>query len=72
MKLINADRLLEDLKQYRYSKKSLELINQQPQIYAIPLVYIYGFPSDTTIRKVLDSWYEFEDKMEQAKNERNS
>lgn len=40
MKLIDADKLLEDLKQKRYSKQSLELIQSQPEVDAIPVSWI--------------------------------
>ena len=40
MKLIDKEKLLEDLKQKRYSKQSLELIERQPDIDAIPADWI--------------------------------
>ena len=40
MRLIDADKLLEDLKQKRYSKQSLELIQSQPEIKAIPISFM--------------------------------
>ena len=40
MRLIDADKLLEDLKQKRYSKQSLELIQKQPEIAAAPIYFI--------------------------------
>lgn len=40
MKLIDAEKLLEDLKQKRYSKRSLELIQSQPEVKAIPIAFM--------------------------------
>ena len=40
MKLIDKEKLLEDLKQKRYSKRSLELIERQPEIEAIPISFM--------------------------------
>lgn len=40
MRLIDADKLLEDLRQKRYSKRSMELILNQPDIKAIPIEWI--------------------------------
>lgn len=40
MKLIDKEKLLEDLKQKRYSKRSLELIESQPEVKAIPIEWI--------------------------------
>ena len=40
MKLIDKEKLLEDLKSKRYSKQSLELIQSQPEVKAIPLTFI--------------------------------
>lgn len=40
MKLIDKEKLLEDLKQKRYSKQSLELIEKQPEIEAIPISFM--------------------------------
>ena len=40
MKLIDKEKLLKDLKQKRYSKRSLELIENQPEVKAIPLAFI--------------------------------
>lgn len=40
MKLIDKEKLLEDLKQKRYSKQSLELIERQPVIDAIPIEFM--------------------------------
>ena len=40
MKLIDKDKLLEDLKQKRYSKQSLELIQSQLVVEAIPIEWI--------------------------------
>ena len=45
MRLIDADKLLEDLKQKRYSKQSLELILSQPEIKAIPIKWIIEWSS---------------------------
>lgn len=43
MKLIDKEKLLEDLKQKRYSKQSLELIERQPVIDAIPVKWIEDY-----------------------------
>ena len=40
MKLIDKEKLLEDLKSKRYSKRSLELIESQPEIKAIPIAFM--------------------------------
>ena len=40
MKLIDKEKLLEDLKSKRYSKQSLELIQSQPEVEAIPIEWI--------------------------------
>ena len=40
MRLIDADKLLEDLKQKRYSKRSLELIQSQLVVEAIPIEFL--------------------------------
>ena len=42
MRLIDADKLLEDLRQKRYSKRSLELIQSQPDIKAIPIEWLHS------------------------------
>ena len=43
MKLIDKDKLLEDLKQKRYSKQSLDLIQSQPEVKAIPVKWIEDY-----------------------------
>ena len=43
MKLIDKEKLLEDLKQKRYSKRSLELIQKQPEIEALPYQWIEDY-----------------------------
>ena len=40
MKLIDKEKLLKDLKSKRYSKQSLELIESQPEIKAIPIAFM--------------------------------
>ena len=40
MRLIDKEKLLEDLKSKRYSKQSLELIENQPEIEAIPISFM--------------------------------
>ena len=46
MKLIDKEKLLEDLKQKRYSKQSLELILSQPEVVAITLEQVQNtFPN---------------------------
>ena len=69
MKLIDKEKLLEDLKQKRYSKQSLELIENQPEIRAIPVYwlidqYLNGscvagcVPRYDTIKEAINLWYE--------------
>lgn len=40
MRLIDVEKLLADLKTRRYSKRSLELIESQPVVDAIPVAWI--------------------------------
>ena len=46
MKLIDKEKLLKDLKQKRYSKRSLELIESQPEIEAIPIEWMEKWEID--------------------------
>ena len=43
MKLIDKEKLLEDLKSKRYSKQSLELIQKQPEIEALTYQWIEDY-----------------------------
>ena len=43
MKLIDKEKLLADLKTRRYSKRSLELIESQPEVKAIPVAFMRKF-----------------------------
>ena len=67
MKLIDKEKLLEDLKSKRYSKQSLELIQSQPEVKAIPnhwLIdhYLHGFSRAgcqtryMTVKEILEEW----------------
>ena len=67
MRLIDADKLLEDLKQKRYSKQSLELIQSQPEVNAIPVKWIIKnylgelrragcCPRDMIAEEMIDEW----------------
>ena len=69
MKLIDKDKLLEDLKQKRYSKQSLELIRSQPEVKAIPIKWIIKnylgelrragcCPRDAVAEEMIDAWTE--------------
>ena len=69
MKLIDKEKLLEDLKQKRYSKQSLELIQSQPVVNAIPVDWlrknylgdlrIAGCqPISRTVKKIIEFWEE--------------
>ena len=68
MKLIDKEKLLADLKTRRYSKRSLELIESQPEIKAIPVKwiedYLYGYiPNNNPggeIDYMLEDWKEYE------------
>lgn len=51
MKLIDKEKLLEDLKSKRYSKQSLELIERQPDIDAIPVSWIKNHLTELIIGK---------------------
>ena len=68
MKLIDKEKLLEDLKQKRYSKQSLELIENQPEVAAIPIYwlinnYLEGLqlagckPKSVTVKEIINDWY---------------
>ena len=60
MKLIDVEKLLADLKTRRYSKRSLELIESQPEIKAIPSDWLnekavlHGV--SFTMRLLIDDW----------------
>ena len=54
MKLIDKEKLLEDLKQKRYSKQSLELIQKQPEIPALTLEEVEeNFPHSEFIQNFI-------------------
>lgn len=67
MKLINRDALLRALRKKRYSKQSLDLIESQPVVNAIPVAWlkknylgdlrIAGCqPVSRTIKKIIEFW----------------
>jgi len=76
MRLIDADKLLEDLKQKRYSKRSLELIHDQHEVAAIPIEWIrdyidYTFmpPGDyCVLQKMLKEWEKENEKTDEEHN----
>ena len=69
MSLIDREVLLEDLKKYKYSKKSLKLIQDQHEVAAIPIYwlierYLKGTslagckPRYETVKEIINEWYE--------------
>ena len=68
MILIDKEKLLEDLKSKRYSKRSLELIENQPEVKAIPVKwiedyiagYIPGNNPSGEVEYMLEDWKEYE------------
>lgn len=67
MKLIDKDRLISELASRSYSRKSLELINSQPVVDAVPVYwlikeYLTGSsragcqPRYETVKEILKEW----------------
>lgn len=67
MRLIDKDMLLQALKRKRYSKQSLDLIESQPVVDAIPVAWlrknylgdlrIAGCqPVSRTVKKIIEFW----------------
>lgn len=67
--LIEKEKLLQDLKRKRYSKQSIELIESQPVVDAIPVAWlkknylgdlrIAGCqPVSRTVKKIIEFWEE--------------
>ena len=57
MRLINKDVLLQALKTKRYSKQSLDLIESQPTVKAIPIEWIEKFMNRFRLDMVISDEY---------------
>lgn len=73
MRLINKDMLIQALKRKRYSKQSLDLIESQPVVSAIPVDWlkknylgdlrIAGCqPISRTVKRIIEFWEEENEK----------
>lgn len=68
MKLIDKEALLLALRKKRYSKQSLDLIESQPVVIAIPIDWIHDYLNETflpeshfwVIQKMIKRWDEEE------------
>ena len=67
MKLIDSDALLRALRKKRYSKQSLDLIESQPVVNAIPVAWLRKNylgdlrlagcqPVSRTVKKIIEFW----------------
>lgn len=75
MRLIDKDMLIQALKRKRYSKQSLDLIESQPVVDAIPVAWlkknylgdlrIAGCqPVSRTVKKIIEFWEQEEKRTE--------